>query len=213
MGTSQLTSTATTTATTNTNITTATKSSYDPSTFKQHLHTLPLELRQQILTLFLSTALTTATEKDIQFNASLRNLYRQTATRRLECPYHDAFQYHQQLPCLHMRDIRCFGCGNIHYRLGKLEIYLPNVAVWAEFCKEGYEGFIEGGGVVEGMVREAIRGVYEGRRGELGFEWGWEGRLRVQEQVKKGLLRNFLDLAKGMVEARKKTWAQVVAGG
>lgn len=191
---------------------TTTIPTYDPSTFKQHLHTLPLELRQQILTLFLSNAISTATEKDIAFNASLRNLYRRTATCRFECHLHDTFQYHRDLPCLHMRDIRCAGCGYIHYRLGQLDIYLPNVSVWAEFCKEGYEEFVEGGGVVGMMVQEAIRDVYEGRRGELGHEWGWEGHLRVQEMSKKVFLKNFVAKARLRAAKSKKTWAQVVAG-
>ncbi|KAE9984125.1 hypothetical protein BLS_003023 [Venturia inaequalis] len=194
------------------NTTTTSKPSYDPSTFKQHLHTLPLELRQQILTLFLSTAISTAAEKDTVFNTSLRNIYRQTATRRLECPFHDAFQYHRQLPCLHMRDIRCAGCGHVHYRSGELDIYMPNVSVWAEFCKERYEAFVEAGGVVAKMVQQAVRRVYEGRSGELGNEWGWEGHLRVQQLAKKAVWRNYVGKAKARAEANKKTWAQVVAG-
>lgn len=196
------------------NTTTTTTPTHDPATFKEQLHTLPLELRQQILTLFLSTALTTATEKEIQFNTSLRNLYRKTAIRRSECPFHSALQHNRYLPCLHVQDVRCSACHGIHYRLGKLDIRLPNVFVWAEFAKNEYGGFVEAGGVVENMVQEAIRGAYDGRRERLEGEWGWERQLEMQELAKEDLLRSFVVNAKAKMGAKKKkTWAQVVAGG
>lgn len=76
-------------------------------------------------------------------------------------------------------------------------------------------GFIEGGGVVEKMVQEAIRRVYEGRGGELKGEEGWEDQLRVLEKAKAGFLGGFVEKAKkDFYEARREakvlTWAQVV---
>lgn len=89
------------------------------------------------------------------------------------------------------------------------------MSIWvAEFCKREYVGFIEAGGIVEKLVLEAIRRVYEGRRGELEGEEGWEDQLKVLERAKAGFFGGFVEKAKRdyetRVEGKGLTWAQVV---